>query len=44
MRCGAAHAHEKLLHDKAAARHGAEHPTLGLEDDGLQGFRIKAVG
>jgi hypothetical protein len=41
--CGP-HANEEVLHDEAAAGHGAEHPLLRLESNWLKGLRIEAVG
>jgi hypothetical protein len=38
---GASHASEEMLHDGAAAGHGAEHPSLRLECDGLKGLEVK---
>jgi hypothetical protein len=44
MGCSASHAGEELLHDKAAAGHGAQHPSFRVENIGLEGFEIEAVG
>lgn len=41
---GAAHAGEELLHDEAAADHGAQHPFFGLKGLRFQSFEGKRVG
>ena len=41
---GATDAGEELLHDEAAAHHGAEHPSLRLNGVGLKGLEVEALG
>jgi hypothetical protein len=40
----AAHARKELLHYRAAAGHGAEHPSVGVENLGFEGFEIENLG
>lgn len=44
VRSRAPDARKQLLHDETAARHGAEHPSRGVNRVGFKGFEIEAAG
>lgn len=44
MGCSASHASKELLHDEAAAGHGAQHPSFRVENIGLEGFEVETAG
>ena len=43
MGSGGPHAGEKVLHDEAAASHGAQHPLVGPQGHWLKDLWIEAV-